>query len=158
MIKPHKKKIVLPYEYAPRNYQLPAWKHFEGLEPGKRGVCVWHRRAGKDLFAINLVATKVMQRRGLYWHLLPTYKQGRAIVWNGFTKQGRKFLDYFPPEILAGPPNKSEMKVTFKNGSLYQVVGTDDINSLVGTNPVGCILSEYSLHDPAAWDYSWIYT
>jgi hypothetical protein len=47
----------------------------------------------------------------------------------------------------------SDMKVTFKNGSIYQVVGTDDVDSLVGTNPVGCIFSEYSLQDPAAWDY-----
>jgi hypothetical protein len=49
--------------------------------------------------------------------------------------------------------NSTEMRVYFTNGSIYQVVGTDDINSLVGTNPIGCIFSEYSLHDPAAWNY-----
>lgn len=146
-------EIVLPYKYRPRNYQRRAWSHFEKDKEGLRGACVWHRRAGKDLLGINLVAVKHTQRVGMYWHLLPTYKQGRAIVWNGFTRDGRRFLDHFPKEIMAEPPNKTEMRVTFTNGSMYQVVGTDDINSLVGTNPIGCIFSEYSLQDPGAWDY-----
>lgn len=145
-------EIILPYKYTPRNYQLGAWNYFEGPEEGKRAACVWHRRAGKDLFGINLIATKIFERVGMYWHLLPTYRQGRAIVWNGFTKDGRKFLDHFPKEIIK-EKNKTEMRLEFVNGSMYQVVGTDDVDSLVGTNPVGCIFSEYSLQDPGAWNY-----
>lgn len=145
-------QIELPYKYKPRSYQMNAWRHFQGNQEGKRGVCVWHRRAGKDLFGINLVQTKVPERIGTYWHMLPTYKQGRNIVWNGHTREGRAFLDHFHPSMVANK-NSTEMRVTFTNGSNYQVVGTDDINSLVGTNPVGVIFSEYSLHDPGAWDY-----
>ncbi len=144
--------IVLPYNYKPRFYQLPAWKYMQGTEEGKRAACVWHRRAGKDLFGINVVSVKAQERVGTYWHLLPTYKQGRAIVWNGSTRDGRQFLDHFHPDLVAAK-NNTEMRVTFQNGSHYQVVGTDDVNSLVGTNPIGCIFSEYSLHDPAAWNY-----
>jgi phage terminase large subunit len=145
-------EIILPYNYEPRNYQLPAWEYMEGNEEGKRAACVWHRRAGKDLFAINLASCKAQERIGTYWHLLPTYKQGRAIVWNGFTRDGRAFLDHFHPKLIASK-NSTEMRITFTNGAHYQVVGTDDINSLVGTNPIGCIFSEYSLHDPGAWEY-----
>lgn len=145
-------EITLPYRYALRSYQVPAWKYMQGTEEGKRAVCVWHRRAGKDLFAINLIATKVFERVGTYWHLLPTYRQGRAIVWNGFTREGRKFLDAFPKELVESI-HMNEMRVTFKNGSIYQVVGTDDVDNLVGTNPVGCVFSEYSLQDPKAFDY-----
>lgn len=114
-------------------------------------MAVWHRRAGKDLFGINLCVTSMIERRGLYWHLLPTYNQGRKIVWDGFTKEGRSFLDYFPPELIANK-NSTEMRITLKTGSIYQVVGTDDPDRLVGTNPVGCIFSEYSLQDPKAWN------
>lgn len=144
--------ITLPYNWTPRTYQVPLWRYMEGEAEGKRAVAVWHRRAGKDLMAINLIATKAMERTGTYWHLLPTYKQGRNIVWNGFTRDGRKFLDHFPKEIVESIHN-NEMRVHFKNGSIYQVVGTDEVDSLVGTNPIGCVFSEYSLHDPAAWDY-----
>lgn len=144
--------VTLPYKYVPRNYQLEAWRYMQGPREGKRAACVWHRRAGKDLFAINMIATKMVERVGLYWHMLPTYKQGRAIVWNGSTRDGRKFLDHFPPELITST-NGTEMRINFYNGSLYQVVGTDDINSLVGTNPIGVVFSEYSLHDPGAWEY-----
>ena len=84
--------------------------------------------------------------------MLPTYRQGRGIVWNGFTKDGRAFLDHFPEEIVAKKLD-NEMRIHFKNGSIYQVVGTDDVGLLVGNNPVGCIFSEYALHDPQAWRY-----
>lgn len=145
--------ITVPYNWKPRIYQMPMWKYMQGNQEGKRAACVWHRRAGKDLCAINLIQTKIVERVGTYWHMLPTYKQGRAIVWNGFTKDGRKFLDHFHPELIVGKPNTTEMRVDFFNKSIYQVVGTDDVNSLVGTNPIGVVFSEYSLHDPAAWDY-----
>ena len=114
-------------------------------------MAVWHRRAGKDLFAINLIAAASVQRVGLYWHLLPTYNQGRKIVWDGFTKDGRKFLDHFPKEIIASK-NNTEMRLTLKTGSIYQVVGTEDPDRLVGTNPVGVVFSEFSLQNPKAWD------
>lgn len=144
--------ITLPYKYRPRVYQQKSWNYLQQDKKGLRAVNLWHRRAGKDLHAINTTACKAMQRVGLYWHMLPTYKQGRNIVWNGHTKEGRSFLSHFPDEIIASK-NSTEMRLTLKNGSIYQVVGTDNINSLVGTNPVGVVLSEYSLHDPAAWDY-----
>ncbi len=144
--------IELPYNYVPRNYQVKAWSYFERELEGLRGACVWHRRAGKDLLGINLCGVKLHQRVGTYWHILPTYKQGRNIVWNGFDREGRSFLSYFPDQLVAAK-NATEMRLTFKNKSLYQVVGTDNIDSLVGTNPVGCIFSEFSLQDPSAWDY-----
>lgn len=144
--------IMIPYRWKPRAYQMPCWQYFQGLDEGKRAAEVWHRRAGKDLFAINLCQVKSQERIGTYWHLLPTYKQGRAIVWNGFTRDGRAFLDSFHPDLVASK-NSTEMRITMTNGSNYQVVGTDDINSLVGTNPIGCVFSEYSLHDPGAYEY-----
>ena len=144
--------ITLPYRFYPRRYQMNLWNRFIKPEEGTRGVYVWHRRAGKDLAAINMMVCKAHQRIGTYWHLLPTYKQGRRIVWNGMTRDGRKFIDYIPTELI-DHKNNTEMTVFFKNGSIYQVVGTDDVDSLVGTNPIGCVFSEYSLHDPGAWDY-----
>lgn len=146
------KVIEIPYNWEPRNYQMNVWKHFQPQSEGQRGVCVWHRRAGKDLLGINLCATKAMQRVGTYWHVLPTYKQGRKIVWNGFTRDGRKFIDHFHPDTVVDK-NQTDMRITFMNGSIYEVVGSDNIDSLVGTNPVGVIFSEYSLQDPRAWDY-----
>ena len=119
---------------------------------GKRAVAVWHRRAGKDLSSINWCAVSALTRPGLYWHLFPTYNQGRKIAWDGMTRDGRKFLEHFPKEMWEAV-NNTEMRLTLKNGSIYQVVGTDNVDRLVGANPVGVVFSEYSLQDPRAWDY-----
>jgi phage terminase large subunit len=144
--------IELPYNYTPREYQIPAWTYMQDNRSGLRACCVWHRRAGKDLMCVNLATCKSQERVGTYWHVLPTYKQGRAIVWNGVTAEEKPFLSHIPREICKGF-NSTEMRVDFINGSFYQVVGSDDVNRLVGTNPVGVVMSEYSLQDPSAWDY-----
>ena len=39
------------------------------------------------------------------------------------------------------------------NDSIFQIVGTDNIDSIVGTNPIGCVFSEYALQDPRAWEF-----
>lgn len=143
-------KVKVPCDWTPREYQLPLFQYLES--GGKRAICVWHRRAGKDLTGINWISVCSIMRPGLYWHLFPTYNQGRKIAWEGMTKAGRKFLDHFPKENISAI-NNTEMRVTFKTGSIYQVVGSDNPDRLVGANPVGIILSEYALQDPRAWDY-----
>lgn len=127
------------------------WQYLE--EGGKRGVAVWHRRAGKDSTAMNWTAVAAHQRRGAYWHMLPEQAQGRKAVWDGIDRQGRRMIDQAFPSPLRNSVNKQEMKIELKCGSIWQVVGSDNYNSLIGSNPVGIVFSEYSVADPAAWDY-----
>jgi hypothetical protein len=119
---------------------------------GLRASVVWHRRGGKDLTAINICAFKAFQRVGTYWHVLPSYKQGKQIVWEGLTGDGTPFLDSFPRELVTRKRDV-ELQIDLINGSKYRVVGSDNIDSLVGTNPIGVVFSEYSLADPHAWEY-----
>lgn len=94
----------------------------------------------------------MMERVGTYYYVFPTYNQGRKILWDGIDKEGKKFTDHFPRELIA-KKNETEMKILFKNGSLFQVVGADNIDSVVGTNPVGVVFSEYSLIAPTVWGF-----
>lgn len=151
--------VVLPHNFEPRSYQQRVWAAFnKGI---KRFDLVWHRRSGKDTNAVNLTIPQMMGRTGVYYHILPTYQQGKRIIWDGIGRYGLRFTDFFPPELLHAEPNNSEMKIVLKSprnlgpGSIYQVVGADDlraINKLVGTNPVGLIFSEWSLMNPIVWD------
>lgn len=143
-------EIRLPYRWKPRAYQEPLWSALEGGV--KRAVAVWHRRAGKDLLSLNWTIREAMRRPGLYWHVLPTYAQGRKIVWNGMTGKGRPFMEHFPPELVTRKTDQ-EMTVWLHGGSIWQVIGTDDVDRLVGANPVGVVFSEYSLQNPQAWGY-----
>lgn len=94
---------------------------------------------------------EAFKKVGTYYYFFPHFSQGRKILWDGANKDGFKFLDYVPKELIFGSPNSSEMKIRLKNGSLLQIVGTNNYDSIVGTNPIGCVFSEYSLQDPNAW-------
>ena len=61
-------------------------------------------------------------------------------------------MAHFPKEIVA-KRNESDLRMELINGSAVQLVGSDNIDSVLGTNPIGCVFSEYALQDPRAWDY-----
>ncbi len=154
-------EVNLPNEWSPRDYQLPFLRYMDphvtlrigSIGQGGRAVLVWHRRSGKDSTALNFTACAAHRRVGVYWHMLPTATQARKAVWDGIDRDGRNILkQVFPPEIRAAT-NKQEMKIELKCGSVWQLCGSDNYNNLVGANPVGVVFSEYSLADPAAWDY-----
>jgi hypothetical protein len=120
----------------------------------KRAACVWHRRAGKDSCSLQICAVASQMRIGTYWHMLPTLQQGRRVVWEARDKIGRRMIDQaFPAPMRAGKPNNSDMKMELSNGSVWQVVGSDNFDSLVGSNPIGIVFSEYSIANPLAWEY-----
>lgn len=121
--------------------------------PGKRACPVWHRRAGKDSTALNVTCAKMFQRVGSYWHMLPEKEQARKAIWNAIDKQGRRVIDQVFPLAIRRKTVDDEMRIELVNGSMWQVMGSDQYNSLVGTNPVGVVFSEYSVGNPAAWDF-----
>lgn len=90
---------------------------------------------------------------GNYYYTFPTYAQGKKALWEGRGKDGVKYLDHFPEALRDGKPNDTEMKIKYKNGSIFQVIGVEDADKVVGTNPRGIVFSEYSLQNPKAWDY-----
>ena len=143
--------VDLPHQFIARDYQLPLLKAIQSQ--GILRACeVWHRRSGKDKTLINLITAMSQSRVGIYYYFFPTYNQGRKILWDGIDKTGIPFLSHIPAEIIKAK-NSSEMKISLHNGSLIQIIGTDNIDSIVGTNPIGCVFSEYALQNPQAWDF-----
>jgi phage terminase large subunit len=142
--------IELPYNFTPRAYQED---FLAAMSSGKkRAVLVWNRRAGKDTTAFNFMICQAMKRVGVYYYVFPTFSQGRKVVWDNINNDGYRFINYVPKELISHK-NNHEMKITLMNGSLIQIVGSDNYDSIMGTNPVGCIFSEYSMHDERAWLY-----
>jgi phage terminase large subunit len=132
-------------------HQLPVWRAMESGK--KRAALAWHRRAGKDSFAINYLATRAMQTPGVYWHMLPTATQARKVIWNGVDRHGRKVIDQAVPKEIRSKKRDDEMYVELINGSIIQMVGSDNYDNLVGANPIGVVFSEYAIANPLAWSY-----
>ena len=145
-----KPDLVIPFKFILRPYQRQIWK---ALDSGiKRAIAVWHRRSGKEKTFINRVAYEAFRRVGTYFYLFPTYTQAKKVLWDGKDKEGFPFMSHFPREVIT-KRNETELRLELVNGSAVQLVGSDNIDSVLGTNPVGCVFSEYALQDPKAWDY-----
>lgn len=143
-------EVRLPYLYEPRAYQLPA---LAALDSGhKRVLVIAHRRSGKDVTALNYTIKRMWEEVGVYFYVFPTYSQAKKVIWDSITNEGFRLIDHFPKTHIEST-NASEMKIRLKNGSLFQLVGSDNYDSLMGTNPRGVVFSEYALQDPRAWEY-----
>jgi phage terminase large subunit len=112
---------------------------------------LWHRRCGKDKVLWNVIIKRAIQNVGTHYYLLPTYTQAKKVVWDGIDNDGFKFLDHIPASIVKNR-NATEMKIELVNGSIIQLIGTDNYDAIRGTNPITCVFSEYAYQNPMAWE------
>lgn len=146
-------QVILPNAWRPRSYQRRLWSYLEGSGP-RRAVAVWHRRAGKDEVCLHWAACAAMRRVGNYWHMLPEAAQARKAIWDAVNPHtGKRRIDEAFPHAIRQGTRGDDMRITFRNGSTWQLLGADNFDALVGAPPAGLVFSEYALTNPAAWDY-----
>ncbi len=147
------KTIELPHNWRPRHYQVNAWNAL--VNDGIKRLClVWHRRAGKDDLALHATAVMMHKRPAVYWHMLPQAEQARKAIWEAVNPHTgiRRIDEAFPKELRAAT-RENEMSITFKNGAVWRIVGSDNYDSLVGSPPAGVVFSEWALADPHSWGF-----
>lgn len=175
---PPEAELELVHEYDRRHYQqdfrdaragrtvkpsggLDAKGRFVGCNgwDKDRGKCDrfllgWHRRAGKDREGLELIHEESLTTVGSYWHLYPLQVQAERAIWNGVDPATKtRLMDLvFPPAMVADTKDQKLFK-RFKNGSTYQLCGSDNYDRLVGAGPVGVLFTEWALCDPRAWAY-----
>jgi len=71
-------------------------------------------------------------------------------LWDGINSDGERIIDYIPKELIVNK-NDSEMKIRLINGSILQMVGSQDVDWVRGTACYGAVFSEYAMQDPEAW-------
>lgn len=142
----------MPHNWTPRPYQVPFFRAFDnGI---KRAVLVEHRRAGKDIKLLRYTSKAMFEKPANYWHLFPKQTQAKKAMWKGINPHtGKKILEEVFPLEVRKKTNQQDMSIELKNGALYQLCGSDNYDSLVGSPPYGCIFSEYPLCNPQSWDY-----
>ena len=103
---------------------------------------------------MNHCACAAFERVQNLWYALPSYSQARKALWTAVNPHtGKKRLDEAFPAEIRDSTNEQEMRIVFKNGSTFQLIGSDSYNSLVGSTPGGVVFSEYALADPASWGF-----
>jgi len=138
--------------WIPRPDQASLWFYLTG--GGLRAVEVAHRRWGKDDVALHFTCQAAHERVGNYWHMLPKYDQARKVLWEAINPwTGKRRIDeVFPLEIRA-KTKEQEMLIEFKCGSIWQLIGSDNYNTVVGAPPIGIVFSEWAIANPLAWAY-----
>ena len=138
--------------FPARPYQQEVIDYFF-KQGGKKSVCIWHRKAGKDRTATFIESKLACERVGLYWHALPRYEDCRKVVWDAITSDGKRLIDISFPKEIVKKRLDHEMKIELFNGSIWQPVGADNYDSLVGAFPCHITWSEYAIMGPNARNY-----
>ena len=136
--------IEVPHNFHPRSYQA---EFFSAAAAYKRWMLVWHRRAGKDKVCLIHMLLRALERIGTYWYFFPERQHAEKNLWDNLDNSGFKTMNHIPKELIKAV-HKTQLKITLKNGSIIQLLGAQDLDKLVGGNPVGVVVSEYSLVDP----------
>ena len=118
----------------------------------RRILLLLPRRAGKDRLCINLIHLAALKRPGLYYYLLPTISQARTVIWDGRGSDGKRFIDCIPNGLILKDYQTTTTRY-LSNGSIIRITGSNNYESLIGSNPLGIVFSEYSLTNPSAWNY-----
>lgn len=133
------KTITIPYQFSPRDYQLNFL-----ASPKRFKVAVYHRRAGKSKTALNNQIRKALLTKGIYYYILPTYRQAKAVIWDSLINE------HVPPEVVL-KKNDSELAIYYKNGSIQRFVGCEDIDKHRGISPIDVVFDEYSEMNEEMW-------
>lgn len=99
-------------------------------------------------------ACAAFERTGNYWYMLPEYSQCRKAIWDAINPHtGKRRIDEAFPIEIRSKTLSQEMKIEFLNGSTWQLMGSDNFDSLVGSPPIGLTFSEYALSNPSSWGF-----
>src|SRR3990167_10471495 len=88
-----------------------------------RVVCAG-RRSGKSVLSQLQVLKWAQEEVGKYWIVAPTYKQAKQIHWEG--------VQHYVPQKLVSKKNEVELSLTLTNGSVIELKGAENPDTLRG--------------------------
>ncbi len=130
----------IPVNFNPRKYQMLA---LTALESGTvMNIWCWSRRGGKDFTAFGYAVKKMVETPMNVVLVFPTKEQGKNSFWENVENDGFKTVEHIPASLIARQDN-SNMRISLKNGSTFQVLGATDPDALRGANGKLYIFSEF---------------
>ncbi len=130
-----------------RSYQKAILKAFDN---GIRYIVLcWSRRAGKSLFAWNLLIRESIQKPGTYWYCFNNYSTAYNDIWLAMTSKGVRFLDMIPKDMVVRM-NSAKLEIELSNGSVIKLIGINNADKLVGAGLNGVVFDEYAVLNPSS--------
>jgi len=126
------KVIALPFRPKPHQRAAHAL-----MQKARFVVLVWHRRAGKTMFAVATLFLRALQckrPRGRYGYIAPFLNQAKDIAWQYFLM--------FAEAIPGSAVRVEELSVTLPNGARIRLYGADYPDRIRGGYFDGVVLDE----------------
>ena len=128
--------------------------HILKLHPGQAQVAVSRkrfrvivagRRWGKTHFSrTELIKAAIKKPKSLVWYVAPSYRMAKDIMWDE--------LNDAIPRRLVKKKNETKMQVRLVNGSIIQLLGADDPDSLRGRGVDFVVLDEFQDFKEGVWE------
>lgn len=109
-----------------------------------RTICAG-RRWGKSVLARLILLKWATTKPGLYWIVSPNYRQSKQNHWDALKKE-------IPPEWIA-KKNEVDLSLTLQNGSIIQLKGAENPDTLRGVKLRGLVIDEIA--SIRSWDWLW---
>lgn len=125
-------------------------KEIRSLKKRYQVVC-WHRRARKTTVSLNtLIEQCCANRNKSYGYVAPTFKQAKSIA----VIDPNMLKKYLPKEVCKKPFNETELRQEFITGSVLEIKGADDPDSIRGVGWAGVVLEEWAMmkHGRIIWE------
>lgn len=106
-------------------------------------VVVCGRRFGKTMMAVVTILTEALRNPGgLYWYVAPTYRQAKNIAWRMFLSRIKLFPGWWQEKCVI---RSKDLIIELPNGSIIELKGAQDPDSLLGSGLDGVVLDEYAM-------------
>lgn len=107
-------------------------------------VVMTGKRFGKTDFALYKLIKSAFERSGKYWFVTPTYGMAESIAWER--------LKQLLPKHLITRAVENKLMFQLVNGSIIQLKGADNVDSLRGSQLQGVIFDEAAYINPYVWN------
>jgi phage terminase large subunit len=124
---------------------LSKWQEEVAIDPHRFRIVCAGRRSGKSVLSRLIITVWALRKPGTYWIVSPNYKQSKMIHW-------REIQNEIPKEYIQ-KKNEVELSLTLRNGSIIELRGAENPDSLRGIKLRGLIIDEIA--SIRNWDWLW---
>lgn len=125
------------YERVSIGYVPHEWQREIHLHLKRFSVLVCHRRFGKTFLAIACLidaALRTQKQNARFAYVAPFLKQAKQVSWD--------YLRRFAYQVPGVKVNESELSITFPNGSMIRLYGSDNGEAMRGIYLDGVVIDE----------------
>lgn len=138
--------MIITIPYKPRRQAIQVHEC-----SAKYITLIAHRRFGKSHILFNEGQKRALSKKGRYGIVTPYSTQGRSI----YEKGG--IINKYRPHKYSNF-NKNEMMITYANGSIFEIIGSENYDAYRGTQYDWIGFDETDDHRPEAWEQVFKYS